>query len=139
MFFLSKIEPRVVSMAFSSQRNFGVMKYLNSLEDSNRLPTTKRSDAAIKRYESCTDSRAWSLEDDRKSQFVYDAVHKKSGGVSAVAPAPLTDNDIEPSGSIDSSPRIMNQEALRKMSLQQLIDLILALNKEIKVGHVNFP
>lgn len=127
-------------MAFSAQRNFGVMKYLNSLEDSNRLPTTKRSDAAIKRYESCTDSRAWSLEDERKSQFVYDAVHKKSGGVSAAAPPPLTDvNNIESSGSVDSSSRIMNQEALRKMSLQQLIDLILALNKEIKVGHVKFP
>lgn len=126
-------QPRVVIMAFSSQRTFGVMKYLNSLEDSNRLPTTKRSDAAIKRYESCTDSRSWSMEDDRKSQFVYDAVHKKSSFMNG------TVSNMEPSEPIDSSPRILNEDALRKMSLHQLIDLVLALNKEIKVGHVKFP
>lgn len=120
-------------MAFSSQRTFGVMKYLNSLEDSNRLPSAKRSDAAIKRYESCTDSRSWSMEEDRKSQFVYDAVHKKSSDVNG------TVSNTEPIGPVDSSPRILNQDALKKMSLQQLIDLILALNKEIKVGHVKFP
>lgn len=123
-------------MAFSSQRTFGVMKYLNALEDSNRIPTTKRSDAAIKSYESCTDSRAWSNEDDRKSQFVYDAVHKKSSGVNGVSG---TVTNTEPSEPVDSSPRIMDQDALRKMTHQQLIDLILALNKEIKVGHVKCP
>ncbi|CAO1424222.1 unnamed protein product [Diamesa serratosioi] len=116
-------------MAFSSQRNFGVMKYLNNLEESNRLPTTKRSDAAIKSYESCTDSRAWSLDNDRKSQFLYEVIHKKSLGAGAVV------NNTEVSELVDGSPRILNKDALRKMSPQQLIDLILALNKEIKVGH----
>lgn len=120
-------------MAFSSLRNFGVLKYLGDLDDSNRLPTTKRSDAAIKSYESCTDSRSWSAEDHRKSQFVYDAVLKKisvEGGV-------VNNTDVnEP---VDSSPRILNKDELSKMSIQQLINLILALNKEIKVGHVKFP
>ncbi|CAO1430916.1 unnamed protein product [Diamesa hyperborea] len=103
------------------------MKYLNTLEESNRLPTTKRSDAAIKRYESCTDSRAWSNEDEKKSQFVYDAVNKKSSDVNDTGVT-----NTESSEPVDSSPMILNQEALRKMAQQQLIDLILALNKEIK-------
>jgi hypothetical protein len=115
-------------MAFSTQKDFLKIGFLNE----NLAQTSKkRSDAALKNYESCTDHRAWSLNEESRSNYLVDIV-KRLPGLSMSAPTVAADS---PSGDADFTlpvDLVMEKEDLRKMSKEALIELILKLYQEIK-------
>lgn len=62
-------------MAFSSLYAF--------MNDPNSVNKRRRSDAALKRYDSSEDARAWSLDRQEKSNFIHEIVTRKSGDSSS--------------------------------------------------------
>ena len=60
-------------MAFSTQKNFLSVAF--PIEKEND-PPKKRSDAALKTYPSCVDTRAWALNNEKKSQFISEILHR---------------------------------------------------------------
>jgi hypothetical protein len=115
-------------MAFSTQKDFLQIGFLNE----NLAQTSKkRSDAALKNYESCTDHRAWSLNEETRSNYLVDIV-KRLPGLSMSAPIVAAD-----SASGDADPplpgeSVAKNEDLRKMSKEFLIEMITKLQQEIK-------
>lgn len=63
-------------MAYSTTRDFS---------ERNFSPCGKRSDAALKRYESTTDSRAWSNDRQESSGFIMDVIKRFSQDFSAAS------------------------------------------------------
>lgn len=79
-------------------------------QDSN--PVTKhRSDAALKRYESVTDPRAFSMEPTEKSNFIRETVASKSGVSSS--------DDCSPQSKLSLA--VMNVNVLSKDDLVKQI------------------
>ena len=75
-----------------------------AIRDANK----KRSDAALKRYSSVEDPRAYSLDKNEKSQYILEIVKRVSG---------------DGSNSVDGV----------SMSQQEMVKQIQELNKELKV------
>lgn len=63
-------------MAYSTTREFS---------ERNFSPCRRRSDAALKHYESVTDSRAWSNDQQESSGFIMDVIKRFSQDFSAAS------------------------------------------------------
>lgn len=68
------MDPEII-MAFSTQKDFFKINFLNAEPEE---PLKKRSDAAIKNYESVTDARAWSSNQQDRSRFLVETVQRNS-------------------------------------------------------------
>jgi len=60
-------------MAFSTQKDFFKIGFFN--DDSKSAIRRKRSDGALKTYNSCTDIRSWSLDGEKRARYLYDLIH----------------------------------------------------------------
>lgn len=70
-------------MAYTTQKQFLSVAFLN---EDPKLPSRKRSDAVLKSYSSCYDTRAWSLDVLKQSQFIGDVANR---ALTQAAKAPL--------------------------------------------------
>lgn len=71
-------------MAFSTTRSF--------VEKLNQMPSVKRSDAALKRYESASDSRAWSSDRQETSSFLSNIIKRARQECSSLSISLNADN-----------------------------------------------
>jgi hypothetical protein len=112
-------------MAFSTQKDFLKIGFLNQ----NVNPAIKkRSDAVLKNYESCTDSRAWALDEESRSNYLADIVRRLPGMNAAVPMDTTEQNAARGDGeNIQLVNLVVNESELRSMSKEALIKLILRL------------
>ncbi|XP_065087695.1 nuclease SbcCD subunit C-like [Ochlerotatus camptorhynchus] len=101
-------------MAFSSQRTFLNVPFRNEKPES---PDRKRSDCQLKSYESCTDSRAWSMDPKVSSKFLLDVAHK----------ARFQSKLARPSGDCE-----LTREYLQYLDVEELVDYVMSLMLELK-------
>jgi hypothetical protein len=71
-------------MAFSTTRFY--------IENSNNIPSPKRSDAVLKRYESASDSRAWSNDRQETSSFLSNIIKRARQECSSLSISLNADN-----------------------------------------------
>lgn len=71
-------------MAYTTIRGF--------TEKNNALPSERRSDAALKRYESTNDTRAWSNDRQETSSFISDIVKRARQELSSLSVSLNADN-----------------------------------------------
>lgn len=87
------------------------------------VPHSRRSDAALKRYESAKDPRAWSLDTKEKANFIHEIVKRKA----------------ECESSSDGNETLMipgtGVDDIDGMSREQLLKLIRQLYSDLKVIH----
>ncbi|XP_055530975.1 uncharacterized protein LOC129721902 isoform X2 [Wyeomyia smithii] len=101
-------------MSFASQRTF---LYVPFRGEQPRLPDRKRSDGALKSYESCTDWRAWTLDTLLASQFILDVAHKSRPW--KMIPRPSGDFEL-------------TRDYLLQLDVTELTDYVLSLMTELK-------
>ncbi|XP_041775816.1 interaptin-like [Anopheles merus] len=103
-------------MAYTTQKQFLSVAFLN---EDPKLPSRKRSDAVLKSYSSCYDTRAWSLDVLKQSQFIGDVANR---ALTQAAKAPLH----------SFSGAELTKEILVRLDACNLADYILSLRDEIK-------
>lgn len=100
-------------MAFSTQKDFITPTF-------NGFPATSRkSEAQLKSYASCFDTRAWSLDNTNRAKYLADVVHRMR---STLGPG---------DGSGDGT-RFYTREELEMFSQEDLIQHILGLYENVK-------
>lgn len=87
------------------------------------ISVTKRSDGALKSYESLSDNRAWTNDKVEKSKFIHNILKRNIGEASS------DDNEV----SRNISDVVQNMETFSK---NDLVNQIKTLKTEIKVCHV---
>uniref|UniRef100_A0A182TGX6 B30.2/SPRY domain-containing protein n=1 Tax=Anopheles melas TaxID=34690 RepID=A0A182TGX6_9DIPT len=103
-------------MAYTTQKQFLSVAFLN---EDPKLPSRKRSDAVLKSYSSCYDTRAWSLDVLKQSQFIGDIANR---ALTQAAKAPLH----------SFSGAELTKEILVRLDAGNLADYILSLRDEVK-------
>ncbi|XP_053686110.1 centriolin [Sabethes cyaneus] len=106
-------------MSFSSQRTFLYVPFRN---EQPQRPNRKRSDGALKNYESCTDWRAWTLDPLLASQFILDVVHKSR-------PWKLFSR---PGGDYE-----LTRDYLLQLDASELTDYVLSLMTELRAAKMD--
>ncbi|XP_065074176.1 early endosome antigen 1-like [Ochlerotatus camptorhynchus] len=101
-------------MSYTTQQEFFNVPFRN--EDPN-LPDRKRSDGALMTYDLCTDSRAWALDKQKRSNYILDVVHK----------ARFKKALLHPEGQFE-----LTKGYLIQLDADDLADYILSLQAEIK-------
>lgn len=100
-------------MAFSTQKDFITPTF-------NGLPATSRkSEAQLKSYASCFDTRAWSLDNQNRSKYLADVVHRIR-------------NIKSPCDGAGDGTRYFTREELEEFSPADLIQHILCLYENVK-------
>uniref|UniRef100_A0A182NB93 Fibronectin type-III domain-containing protein n=1 Tax=Anopheles dirus TaxID=7168 RepID=A0A182NB93_9DIPT len=110
------IVPTNSEMAHATQRLFFNIGFTN---EDLKLPSRKRSDAVLKSYSSCSDTRAWSLDLLKQSQFIGDVANRT---LSSAAKAPLH----------SFAGAELTKDILVRLDAGNLADNILSLRDEVK-------
>ncbi|XP_035773268.1 GRIP and coiled-coil domain-containing protein 2-like [Anopheles albimanus] len=110
----SRLHPR--AMAYITQKQFFQPSFWN---EDPKLPSRKRSEGVLKSYSSCSDTRAWSLDLQKQSQFITDVAHRV---LSQAGKVPLH----------SFSGAELTKDYLVRLDADSLADYILSLRGETK-------
>ncbi|XP_050086557.1 interaptin-like [Anopheles aquasalis] len=103
-------------MAYITQKQFLQPSFWN---EDPKLPSRKRSEGVLKSYSSCSDTRAWSLDLQKQSQFITDVAHRV---LSQAGKVPLH----------SFSGAELTKDYLVRLDADSLADYILSLRGETK-------
>ncbi|XP_049548899.1 interaptin-like [Anopheles darlingi] len=103
-------------MAYITQKQFIHPSFWN---EDPKLPSRKRSEGVLKSYSSCSDTRAWSLDLQKQSQFITDVAHRV---LSQAGKVPLH----------SFSGAELTKDYLVRLDADSLADYILSLRSETK-------